>query len=446
MQEDNAIPMDSFMASLAEVPHWVELLVKHLRQELSAEEQQRLDTWLATHPSYQQVFDNLNNDKQLLTDLQQMKQVDLDGWWKKISAQVIPPVKTIPWYRRRMYAAASLLLLLIGVMAGAFYFYTLHKHTTENGSLVAGRSADVLTHYKATLLMADGSVIDLSKAPKQWLWAQGEVLIKNHNGWLAYEPVVTSQSNGISYTARYNTLLTFNGGQYRLTLPDNSSVWLNAASAIRFPTSFSGNEREVELSGEAYFEIAPRYGTYHGKRNQLIPFVVKVLPSFSPQPQRPVGRVEVFGTRFTITAYADDNALTTTLLQGRVKVESGQWSPDSNRVVKEQQAAILQPGEQARIAYTFPQSQYVTVQTVDTLQAIAWMNGFIAFKDADIKTIMRMIARWYDVQLAFAENIPAYKFTGSIPRNSSLLTVLKILKTVGIHCTLNHQNTLEVHP
>jgi transmembrane sensor len=180
-------------------------------------------------------------------------------------------------------------------------------------------------------------------------------------------------------------------------LEDGTGVWLNAASSIKYPTAFTGNERRVEITGEAYFEVA---------HNADKPFRV----TFNEQ------TVEVLGTHFNINAYADEPAAKTTLLEGKVKL--------TNKA----QSAMLLPGQEAVLVTNGYQ-----VKEADLEQAMAWKNGIFYFDNTDVKTIMRQVARWYNVQVEYEGKVTDYKFAGDLRRNTNLANVLQILEQAGIH-------------
>jgi ferric-dicitrate binding protein FerR (iron transport regulator) len=234
-------------------------------------------------------------------------------------------------------------------------------------------------------------------------------VVKLTNGQLAYRSTPGAGSSGTVY----NTISTPRGGQYTLELPDGSSVWLNAGSSLRFPTAFSGTNRMVQLTGEAYFEIAP-----HPSQ----PFVIAV---FSNLPGRgdTLQKIKVLGTSFNVMAYADEPLVKTTLIDGAVRVEG------------HRQCTSLIPGEQAQWGQSTGM-QVVTDADVDA--AIAWKNGYFDFNKADIQTIMRQLSRWYDVEVSFSGNGRNDKiFFGGIQRDLPLSSVLSILERSGVKFSIN---------
>jgi ferric-dicitrate binding protein FerR (iron transport regulator) len=185
-------------------------------------------------------------------------------------------------------------------------------------------------------------------------------------------------------------------------LPDGTKVWLNAASSIRYPTAFTGNERNVEITGEAYFEVA---------HNKDKPFHVKSNKQV----------VEVLGTHFNIMAYDDEPAVKTTLLAGKVRVTATQPQTTNYK-----QQTILQPGEQAVV------SDKIKVAPVKTAAAVAWKNGEFMFRNEPLENIMRSVARWYDVEIVYKANVAHKEVWGSITRYGNVADVLEMIALTGV--------------
>jgi ferric-dicitrate binding protein FerR (iron transport regulator) len=200
------------------------------------------------------------------------------------------------------------------------------------------------------------------------------------------------------------------GRQYQVILPDGSHVWLNAASSIRYPTAFTGKDRSVDITGEAYFEVA---------RDPARPFRVKVAGT----------QVDVLGTHFNIMAYEEENAISTTLLEGAVKVSRAGASH------------LLQPGQEARM---LKDARGIEVLDDAPLsETIAWKNGFFFFHNASsLQVVMRQIARWYDVTVAYEGTPHAMEFGGKISRHSNLSEVLKILEISKVHFRIENQKII----
>lgn len=257
---------------------------------------------------------------------------------------------------------------------------------------------------KAMLTLANGKEIALDSTLKGTLAKQGEANLHVSPGMLKYDQNRQSSVNTIAY----NILKTPKGGQYQLELPDGSKVWLNAASSLKFPTAFRGKERRVELSGEAYFEVA---------RNASQPFFVSVNNA----------SIAVLGTSFNVMAYADEAAMRTTLLEGAVKVSQASTS------------SLLKPGEQSLLE---PNGRMEVIEKADVNLAVAWKNGLTSFKSADIKTIMRQVERWYDVEVVYNGTIPSRRFTGDIPRDANLSELLRLLEISRIHFKMEQRKLI----
>jgi transmembrane sensor len=321
------------------------------------------------------------------------------------------PKQVVPLWRqpRVWWVAAGTMLLL----ATAGYF-------AMNNKPVATQTAEIPKPViqpmvvpggnKAVLTLADGSSIVLDSAANGALTQQGATTImKKQDGELVYKTDSKTGENAVAV----NTISTPRGGQYQVVLPDGTRVWLNAVTSLRFPASFTGDKRVVELTGEGYFEVAAV-----DKEGKKMPFIVNVLPSFGGLGG---GKVEVLGTHFNVKAYNDEAAIKTTLLEGSVKMSSakGQY--------------LMKPGQQASVGKDGKMSLN---EEADVDEAVAWKNGRFQFNEADVETVMRDIARWYDVTIEYAGKVPAEKFEGEIPRSSNITEVFKILELSNVHCKI----------
>jgi ferric-dicitrate binding protein FerR (iron transport regulator) len=295
---------------------------------------------------------------------------------------------------RTWYWAAAVLTLFI---AGTVYYYTRQT----SGEQLVGQSGIAANHgivpgsNKATLLLANGNTITLNEEHDGTLAQQGNTqVIKLNTGQLAFQ---SGNGKDAGNMAALNTLSTPRGGQYQITLADGTIVWMNAASKLIFPTSFSGKDRVVKLIGEAYFEIAP---------NEHQPFILNVNDM----------QIKVLGTHFNVKAYDDEPIVKTTLLQGMVKVAA------------RDKEVLLKPGQQAKMN----NSGDMNVVSVNVDDVVAWKNGTFSFNDVTIEEVMRQIARWYDVEIIYPEGSPQGLFRGDIDKASDITTVLKILEVSGV--------------
>jgi ferric-dicitrate binding protein FerR (iron transport regulator) len=242
---------------------------------------------------------------------------------------------------------------------------------------------------KAILTLGNGDRISLTDAADGELARQGDTRIsKTKDGQLLYEP----ENGAAGGMVKRNTISTPRGGQYRIDLPDGTRVWLNAASSLAFPASFAGlDERSVELTGEAYFEVAKDAGK---------PF--KVISN--------AHTVEVLGTHFNINAYNDEPDIKTTLLEGAVRVNG----------------SMLRPGQQSVLA-----NGRLSIRNAETDMETAWKNGEFIFNGQDFKTVMRTISRWYDVDVVYEYDPKPFRIGGEVSRSRSITEVLKMLEVTG---------------
>lgn len=259
----------------------------------------------------------------------------------------------------------------------------------------------------AILTLANGRSIVLDSIGNGVVASQNGTQVIFSNGSLRYD---AGRSTGISY----NIITTPRGRKFQLVLPDNTKVWLNAGSSLRYPTAFSGPARVVEVSGEAYFEVT---------RNQAMPFCVKVNDHM---------QVKVLGTSFNVNAYSDEPNINTTLLGGAVLVET-----TAGRSLR------IKPGQQASV---LPDAS-ITVETkVNTDQVIAWKDGFFNFNGASLQQAMRQLARWYDIDVVYEGSIPDIVFDGELPTSLQLSQVLKILNRVEVKYRIEDGKRLIILP
>ena len=302
-------------------------------------------------------------------------------------------VKPLEGKRRRLVIRIAAAAVLFFAISLAVVFLLKQDAAKENG--MAKKPAGVSKERqivpggdKAVLTLSDGSQIVLDSASNGDLAQQGGSTIIKIGGRLNYA------ANGQSSQVLYNTITTPRGGQYQVELADGSKVWLNAASSLRFPTAFAENVRTVELSGEGYFEVA---------HDPAKPFYVKVNDL----------EVQVVGTHFNINGYANEPAVKTTLLEGRVRVKNSR------------KHVFLNPGQQAVVSAA--QDDLRIIDDVDVEEVVAWKNGRFLFNSTDLEAIMRQAARWYDADVQY-EGKTAETFSGSLPRTENITQLLKIME------------------
>lgn len=341
-----------------------------------------------------------------------------EAMYKQITATITErePTIVIPIKRKNYNLAAAAAVLLVAIGAGS-YFWLFKERTTQPATKTAKAAHHDLPPGRdaATLTLADGRTIVLDSASGT-ISQQGGATVINLNGQVSYAKTGKEEQPAVVY----NTITTARGNQYQLVLADGSKVWLNSASSLRFPTRFTGNTREVELDGEGYFEVA---------KNAAKSFHVKTSTQ----------EIEVLGTHFNVNAYKDEETVKTTLLEGKVRVASGKWPVASGE--KGNREVILKPGEQA---VSGPYSPLATNHSPDLDQVMAWKNGWFEFDETDLKTIMRQISRWYDVDIRYDITPSNEKYGGRISRNLNLSNILKMLETYGVHYRLENKTLIVI--
>ncbi len=322
---------------------------------------------------------------------------------KKIHEELTRPEKhNQPLYpyivgKRWLIAASILLIITTGSFLLLFNRDNKQPKAISHQADATGKNIVPGRDY-ATLTLSDGTTIILDSAGNNLLPAENNVRITKSGNQVVYSPEVSATQPA------YHTMSTARGNQYKLQLADGSRVWLNAASSIRYPTTFVGTERSVEVTGEAYFEIA---------HNSLMPFKVVLT-----DPAGGKSEVEVLGTSFNIMSYGDEAAAQITLLEGRVKINSPS------------KTTLLQPGQQAHLQEGNPEVS----NNVDVEEVVAWKNGYFQFNSASLEQLMRQISRWYDVEISYQGKIPVRSFGGKISRNTHIEEVIKILEASKIKC------------
>ncbi|MBN9380905.1 MAG: FecR domain-containing protein [Chitinophagaceae bacterium] len=353
--------------------------------------------------AYYKYFDPENASLPLLPSPE--KQEQENRLFKDMQARIRQPPEEPPVVRLRKYTrvAAAVLLLIAG---GAALRYMNKKKPPVATLPVAVKNDIAPGGNKAVLTLGNGSVVVLDSASSGLLAEQGGATVtKTGDGRLVYQKAV-SDGTGVGGEPAYNTLSTPKGGQYRLQLPDGTKVWLNSASSIHYPVAFTGNRRQVDITGEAYFEVAQILSSDGRKK---MPFVVRTDRHTE---------VEVLGTHFNIMAYTDESAVRTTLAEGSVKVTNLHHQ------------VLLTPGQQAVLEASLSP---IKVKEVDADKETAWISGFFQFDHTDLPTLMRQLQRWYDVEPVYPVKDNGRKFGGRISRSLPLLEMLRLLESNDIH-------------
>lgn len=314
---------------------------------------------------------------------------------------------TVPIWRKKglKYAAAALFFV---ASAATYFILTSQKRELKTITEYPANLHDIEPGGNIVILtLGDGSSVILDSVANGLITQQGNTTItKLRDGSISYV-----ETNKDPAKALINTMTTPRGGQYQLTLPDNTKVWLNASSSISFPTHFGGTDRRVTISGEIYFEVA---------ENKNQPFIVQINNQAS---------IEVLGTRFNVKCYNDEPNIKATLVEGAVRV----WNNSKT--------IVLTPGQQAVVEA----DDIAIIKNADIDHTLAWKHGFFNFKKADIQRVMLELSRWYNIEVTFQGAIPVRKFSGEMDRGLTLRQVLKILKQSDVNYTLEG-NRLIIRP
>jgi transmembrane sensor len=389
-----------------------EFLGKYVADRHTEQEHELFMEWLNTAPlnevqhiidKYQFITQRKQDDEiGQYADLSRRIEESIDGL-QSGTQQSKKVIKLWPSFKKIASVAAVFFLCVFALI------YFLSSPNDEQKLVV--KAKPVLNNHKvlpggnrAMLTLADGSSIILGSAPNGVLAKQANIDIRKATaGNIVYDAANTLKPGA---QVLYNTITTPRGGQYKVTLSDGTKVWLNAASSLKFPAAFLAAERTVELTGEAYFEVAKLTGPLvAGLPGGRVPF--KVITARQT--------VEVLGTHFNINAYADEASVNTTLLEGSVKVIRAETNS----------AQLLKPGQQARLR------DNIRVLNVDASDFIAWTNGYFTFSHENIGSIMRQVSRWYDINIQYEGDVTQEVFVGTISKFKDVEQVLHMLQLTG---------------
>lgn len=361
----------------------VSLLRKYQSGELTATEKTELQKWADRHPANQALMDRVANGtwlRQALSDYDQVL-TDDHGTAAQLTRHItssssVRSARPMKLRKRLPYAAAAILTLAIGVW---------HYSDRNRGPLTGNENFTDIPPggNRATLTFANGQTMILSDAHEGIILREDNTLY-NDGTVLTLPPSDTL------------VLTTPKGGIYQVTLSDGSKIWLNAASTLKYPSRFTGEVRQVEFSGEGYFEV---------EKDIQRPF--KVISKGQ--------QVQVLGTAFNISAYPDEEVTRTTLLTGKVQVIMNSHAGNG-------QSALLSPSEQAVI-----KNEQLTKEVVEASREIAWRNGLFTFRGEKLGDIMRQVARWYDVEVKFQDEVIHRTFSGTVSRYANISEVLATL-------------------
>ncbi|WP_443938396.1 FecR family protein [Pedobacter sp. MW01-1-1] len=377
-----------------------ELVSKFRNSTLSEEEKQELHDWIQEKPANKVLFDELmdaEKQREAIASMSAFK--NKSKTLAKILSFPVEETKGVKIKQYTFFKYAAAILVVVSVGIGVF-FYQEFKKTPESTPIMA--STVKPGSNKAKLVLADGRSIDL-KSTKNGVRLQEGNLLYDDGTDIAM----------ITNSTMLNTISTPRGGKYEMELPDGTKVWLNAESSIKFPASFKGlSKREIILTGEAYFEVAKAFEASSGrdgKKINNIPFLVHTNNQ----------TIEVLGTHFNVNAYADEESTRTSLIEGQVRVVLK--SADSKK-----QSVVLKPRQQSEL-----KGKSLKVSSIDVKEAVAWKNNYFVFNNEELSSIMKKIARWYNINVIYEAGYKPLYFSGSFPATENLATAMHVLELTG---------------
>jgi ferric-dicitrate binding protein FerR (iron transport regulator) len=360
-----------------------------------------LQSWVAASDDNRQLYEQLTNDETLNQELKEYITQRRSAAQRRKEAEIVPmPTSKRTWLR---YVAAACILILLSAV-GYLWFMPTNKQVAKTekkiikDTIPAGRDGAILT-------LGDGKQIILDNAANGKLAEEGQTTITHKDGQISYKETKQQKVSVV-----YNTTSTPRGRQYKLQLSDGTAIWLNAASSVTYPTLFTGNKREISITGEVYLEVAQASSGSPGGGEKK-PFIVHIANTNSD--------IEVLGTKFVVNAYNDEPTVKTTLLEGSIRL--------STQVNGKNNTTVLKPGQQTRVSH----ENLELIKEANTEEATAFINGFFYFDHADIKTVMRQLEKWYDIEVSYTQPVSKKTFDGGIQRSLSLPVVLKILERNG---------------
>jgi transmembrane sensor len=368
--------------------HIAFLLYKELEGKLSEAEVKELQSWKLENPEHEKFFEDMMDEDSFAGVIKmhhpEHKESVKQNILKKMEDQL--NFKVVPLYRRNFFRIAVAACIAALIIVGGYFMFFNSSKETGTPPIVKATDVEAPKSDKAVIQLADGKIIAVDSLTS---YSQGNVTVtRMADGRLVY--------SGLGSEVQFNTLTNPRGSKViDMTLADGSHIWLNAGSSITYPIAFAGNERKVTMTGEVYLEVA---------HNSTMPFTMS-KGNLS---------VQVLGTKFNVNAYDDEPNIKVTLLEGSVEVSKP--SPTGEGRVR------LKPGQQAQVS-----DEVKIVSNVDLDAVMAWKNGSFSFNHTDLKSIMRQVMRWYDVDVVFEGTVPDRFFTADISRDKNLSAILKIL-------------------
>lgn len=375
-----------------------------LSGDCSEENRSSLDEWLSESEGNRNLYERILDERNREAFQKNAAKFDRSvGWEKSLQKRRQRTMGRQIQTHRRVLRWVAVVTLVCGVGVAAMLYW---EQKTEVGSMVAQNEV-VQGGTRAILTLADGKVVDLEKTKGGIVEKQSATNIFNQGGNLVYKDSLVQAVE----KAVFNKVTVPRGGEFKLTLSDGTVVHLNSETVLSYPVRFAGDTREVELHGEAYFEVA---------KDSTRPFIVYVGDN----------AIEVLGTHFNVVSYKKDEVYTT-LAEGMVKVSHNG------------QSVILNPDEQAIIE---PKMSGIKVREVDASLYVSWINGRYEFRDTELENIAAQLSRWYDVDIRFAaEELKHKRLAGVIYRDEELGFTIKVVERVANVRFIRENNTIYIN-
>ncbi|MEC5143231.1 FecR domain-containing protein [Chitinophaga sp. 212800010-3] len=369
---------------------------------ITSEELTILNNWLHSNQYNEELWNNLSSSSWMEHEIKTYARVDQESVRKKIV--ILRSSRVKPRIRRLLPQISWSIAAAVLVAIGAFWWFNYNSRHNEP-TLVNVQQEKILPGMNGALLtLADGSSISLDSIKNGTITTSGGVTAKVNNGTLQY----IGHTNELTF----NKVSTPKGRQFTVQLPDGSLALLNSASSIRYPMTFIGSIRDIEITGEVYFDV---------KQNAKQPFIVNTDRGL---------RIEVLGTKFNINSYNNEPVIKTTLIDGKVRLTTG--AQNSN--------ATLLPGQQAQYNQPGDAGAKISIQQLDQPgldRVLAWKNGLFIFNNDKLPDIMRQLERWYDISVIYGQHIPVRTFSGKIYRDVPLSELLDIFQGMGVKFALD---------
>ena len=377
------------MNRIQDILKFAELIAKYISNHLNSEERERLESWMNESKDNKKLIGKIKNWNNFQERNSAYKSYNTKHAWQQFSLKIEKPDPRIRIISLFKYAATIVLPLLLG----GLIFYLL----SENRNDITQQTASIDPGTQnAIIVLDDGQTINLEDAQLDLLVEEDGTEIQNKKGELSYTEVKAKKLK----KPLKNTLIVPRGGEYKLALSDGSRVFLNSVSKLTYPVVFDDERREVYLEGEAYFEI---------EKDVNKPFLVNINGL----------KIEVLGTSFNVKAYTDEDEIYTTLVEGKIKLNTD----------KNESEWILTPDQQAVLEKS---SDDIIVRKVDVQQYIAWKNGIYSFTNQSLGDIMKTLSRWYDFEYEFAnEDLKEISFEGGLNKYEDITPILEIMQSTG---------------